>query len=258
MSWTTIRRAWRRKSKGLPSRCALHCVSPMRDLKKSNEGCRPTESVALVRITLRSRPNSCSRSAGPTSIGAAAREIRGRPAARLADLHPIDGLGQLLAATSRSLPRAPAAGRGRDEVLPLGVVGDLVGGVLDRFGQARQGRATGRSRRSPPIARVHCWMSAAGTNPADRRRRRRSVVAVEHPLLGLGAMVMDQQAFVRAVVVELIQRVFDLAGGHAQPEVVAGHGLQRVGLVEHDGVVFGQDARPDAPQGQIAEEQARG
>ena len=51
----------------------------MRDLKKSNEPCLPTDSVALVMTTVGTLSNNCSRSAGPISIGAAASVTRGAP-----------------------------------------------------------------------------------------------------------------------------------------------------------------------------------
>ena len=43
---------------GCPSACVAACVSPMRRRKKSNEPCRPTASVALVMITLRTLLNN--------------------------------------------------------------------------------------------------------------------------------------------------------------------------------------------------------
>ena len=53
---------------------------------------------------------------------------------------------------------------------------------------------------------------------------------------------MHQQAAVGAVVVELAERVLDLAAGDAQAQVVAGDGFDRVGFVEDHHVVVGQDA----------------
>ena len=59
----------------------------------------------------------------------------------------------------------------------------------------------------------------------------------------------------RAVVVELVEHVLDLAAGDVDAQVVAGDGFDRVGLVEDHDVVVGQDAHAGAPQGDVAEEQ---
>ena len=66
---------------------------------------------------------------------------------------------------------------------------------------------------------------------------------------------MDQQAFVRAVVVELVERVLDLAARDVDAQVVAGDGFDRVGFVEDHHVVVGQDADARAPQRDVAEQQ---
>ena len=57
----------------------LRQADPRPEESRTTRG-RPTASVALVRITVGTLPNSCSRSAGPTSIGAAA-SVDPRPAA---------------------------------------------------------------------------------------------------------------------------------------------------------------------------------
>ena len=79
--------------------------------------------------------------------------------------------------------------------------------------------------------------------------------AIGHLLLGFAQFVMHQQAAVRAVVVQLVEQIIDLRRRDAQAQVIAGDVLQRMGLVEHDDIVIGQDARPLPPQGQVAEKQ---
>ena len=69
------------------------------------------------------------------------------------------------------------------------------------------------------------------------------------PLGVAGCRRCDQQALVRAVVVELPQGVVDLAAGDPQAEVVARHRLDHVGLVENHDVVLGQQAHPFAAAG---------
>ena len=69
-----------------------------------------------------------------------------------------------------------------------------------------------------------------------------AVVAVDHLLLGLAVAGPDQQALVRPIVVEPPQGELDLAVGEPQAQVIAGHRLQRMGLVEDHDVVLGQHA----------------
>ena len=83
----------------------------------------------------------------------------------------------------------------------------------------------------------------------------RRLGAVEHIALEVDQLVMDEQSFVRAVVEEFIERELDLARGDPEAQVVAGDRFERVGLVEDDGVVVGQNRRVDAAQRQIAEKE---
>ena len=83
----------------------------------------------------------------------------------------------------------------------------------------------------------------------------RAVVAVDHLLLGLAEAGPGQQALVRPVVVEPPQGELDLAVGEPQAQVIAGHRLQRVGLVEDHDVVLGQHADALHAQGQVGEVQ---
>ena len=81
------------------------------------------------------------------------------------------------------------------------------------------------------------------------------VAAAIDLLLLLQQAVMNEQTFVRAVVVELIEHVLDLAAGDVDAEVIAGDGFDRVGFVENHDVVIGQDADARAPQRDVAEQQ---
>jgi hypothetical protein len=71
----------------------------------------------------------------------------------------------------------------------------------------------------------------------------RRLVARQHTPLRVGQLVMNEQAFVRAIVVQLVEHVFDLARRDMHAQVVAGNGFEIVGFVEDDDVVVGQDAR---------------
>ena len=59
----------------------------------------------------------------------------------------------------------------------------------------------------------------------------------------------------RAVVVELVEHVLDLAAGDVDAQVVAGDGFDRVRFVEDHDVVVGQDAHAGPPQRDVAEQQ---
>jgi hypothetical protein len=74
-------------------------------------------------------------------------------------------------------------------------------------------------------------------------------------LLRLGPQSRHEQPLVRAVVVELVEHIIDLAVGYAQAEMIAGGRLQVVRLVEDHDVVIRQDARLLPPQRQVAEKQ---
>ena len=65
---------------------------------------------------------------------------------------------------------------------------------------------------------------------------------------------MDEQAFVRAVVVEAREDELDLAAGNRDAKVVGGDGFDGMGLIQHGDVVVGQDADALPPQGEVAEE----
>ena len=67
--------------------------------------------------------------------------------------------------------------------------------------------------------------------------------------------MVDQQAAIGAVVVELVEHVLDLAAGNPQAEMLAGHRFDHVGFVEDHHVVVGQDAGPLAAERQIGEKQ---
>ena len=81
------------------------------------------------------------------------------------------------------------------------------------------------------------------------------IAAFPDLFLGVAELVMHQQPAVRPVVVELSQGELDLAVGDVQAEVVAGDGLDLVGLVEDHHVVLRQDAHVLPPQRQVGEEQ---
>ena len=79
------------------------------------------------------------------------------------------------------------------------------------------------------------------------------MVAIQHLPLGLAAAGPDEEALVRAIVEKPPQRELDLAVGQPQAEVVARHGLQRVGLVEDHDVVPRQHRRAFHAEGQVGE-----
>ena len=81
------------------------------------------------------------------------------------------------------------------------------------------------------------------------------VAAAVDLLLLFAQAVVDEQALVRAVVVQLVEHVLDLAAGDVDAEVIAGDGFDRVGFVEDHDVVVGQDAHAGPAQGDVAEQQ---
>ena len=81
------------------------------------------------------------------------------------------------------------------------------------------------------------------------------MIAVDHLLLGLAEAGPGQQALVRPIVVEPPQGELDLAVGEPQAQVIAGHRLQRMGLVEDHDVVLGQHAHAFHAEGQVGEVQ---
>ena len=81
------------------------------------------------------------------------------------------------------------------------------------------------------------------------------MIAVGHLLLGLAEAGPGQEALVRPIVVEPPQGELDLAVGEPQAQVIAGHRLQRVGLVEDHHVVLGQHADALHAEGQVGEVQ---
>ena len=52
---------------------------------------------------------------------------------------------------------------------------------------------------------------------------------------------VTSKPFVGSIVVELVQEELHLAGSDAQAQMVAGDCFQRVGFVENDGVIIGQE-----------------
>ena len=83
---------------------------------------------------------------------------------------------------------------------------------------------------------------------------RQALTTLGLPLFFL-PVVIDQQALVRAAVVQLAQHPLDLARTDADPQMIAGDRFDRVRFVQDDGIVLGQQAAAGAPHGQIAEEQ---
>ena len=79
----------------------------------------------------------------------------------------------------------------------------------------------------------------------------RGQAAPQHVVLEFLHLVVDEQAAVRALVVELREDPIDRAARDADPEVLAGHALHHVRLVADDDVVVRQQARPAAPQCEI-------
>ena len=82
----------------------------------------------------------------------------------------------------------------------------------------------------------------------------RDISTVQDGILKIRCLLIDQQAFVRAIVIEFIQRVFDLARRCGNPQMVTGNRFQRVRFIEDDHVVVRQDTDPNSPQGQVAKE----
>ncbi len=64
-----------------------------------------------------------------------------------------------------------------------------------------------------------------------------------------------EQAAAAAWAEQLVEQVLDGAAADLQAEVIGGHVLQRVRLVEDDDLVVGQQVRSLAAQGEVAEEQ---
>lgn len=64
-----------------------------------------------------------------------------------------------------------------------------------------------------------------------------------------------EQPLHRAIVPQLVELVVDLSAAERQPHVVAGDGLDRVGLVEDRDVVVGQDAASLATHSEVGKEQ---
>ena len=76
-----------------------------------------------------------------------------------------------------------------------------------------------------------------------------------HAALAFGQIVMNQQAALRAVVVEFVQQIFQLAARHRNPQMIAGNRFDRVRFVQNCDVVIGQDAGTFTAQGQVGKEQ---
>ena len=140
-----------------------------------------------------------------------------------------------------------AIGRG-GEILPLFEVVEFLAFLANRLGQAVQARAQGvfddRGLSHPAVP-----LGLAGEPLVDAVEEQPGPLAAFHDqLLRLAQVVMDQQAAVGTVVVELVEHVLHLAAGDPQAEMLAGHGFDHVGFVENHHIVVGQDAGPFAAQ----------
>ena len=149
------------------------------------------------------------------------------------------------------MPSKPGGGGG--EILPLLGFLDRLALLADHPRKPAQALA---QRVLDDLRLPHAAAAAllAGEPLADVfKKLLRAVIAVQHLLLGLAEARPDQQALVRPIVVEPSQGEFDLAVGEPQAQVIAGHRLQRMGLVEDHDVVLGQHARAFHAQGQVGE-----
>ena len=153
-------------------------------------------------------------------------------AAAESPVDPIDRVGHLLAE-----PIVDALG---DRLQPVGRGGEilpLLRAVRSAWRRCRS-VATSFRRRSPSgLATMPGWRTrplpfgCSASQPATLSKK--SAARSRHSHTSFWAsrqLVMHQQPAVGPVVVELAQRVFDLAVGDAQAQVVAGHGFDACGL----------------------------
>ena len=66
---------------------------------------------------------------------------------------------------------------------------------------------------------------------------------------------MNQQSFIRAVVVKPVQGVINCAGRDFHSQMIARHAFHRVCFVKYDRVIIGQKTNTHAAQRQITEKQ---
>jgi len=83
----------------------------------------------------------------------------------------------------------------------------------------------------------------------------RFIAEIGHELLPVQHPVMDEQPFLRAVVVQLVEQKLDLRIGDRNSQVVSRDRFNRVGFVQNHHVVFGKNARPLAAERQVRKEQ---
>ena len=111
--------------------------------------------------------------------------------------------------------------------------------------------ATGSGLRSRPLDEPFwpCQVATASKkSSAELRVRLACSTAVVQP-------VEDEESLAGPLVEEPVQGVVHLAAGDAEAEVFGRDRFERVGLVEDDDVVLGQEAGPGAAEGEVGEEQ---
>jgi len=178
------------------------------------------------------------------------------PVARHGAFDPVGGLGNLLATPVLDLigQHLEPVGRGHEVLALFGAVEALARpkGHVGQLGEPFAERIRYDLLLSDaPVA------GGLFRKPAVDafEKGRRPIAALADLLANVAQVAADQQPAIGPVVVEPPQHVIDLPAGDAQPEVIAGDRLDRMGLVEDDHVVVGQDAHLVSPQGQVGEEQ---
>ena len=81
------------------------------------------------------------------------------------------------------------------------------------------------------------------------------ISALRDELLAFEGSLDDEQPFVFFGVEQFVQRVFDGGPTDAQSQMGAGDVLDRMGFVQNDRLVVGEDVDSFLPQGQIGEEE---
>ena len=178
------------------------------------------------------------------------------PAAGPLGLDPVDRFGDLLRVPIvEALGQAVEPGGGRGEVLPLFGRRDRLRLLADQPREPAQAFAQGVL---DDLRLPHAAVAAAlpGEPLAHVLEELAGAMeAVGRLVLGIVEAGAGEEALLRAVVIEPPQGELDLAAGEPQAQVIAGHRLQRVGLVEDHDVVLGQHALAVLPQSQVGEVQ---
>ena len=175
----------------------------------------------------------------------------------LLQLDPVDLILGRLADPGRDLlgqGHAPGLRRGQLDTV-LGLL-DLGRTLADRRGQPAQllaevvGQVEGTT--DPAVESRALPELPLGNQVEELVGGRTGVLDQVHGFLKL---MVREQALPGPVVVEPRQRDIDADVRDLQPHVLAGHGLEGVGLVEDRDVVVGKEPEARGPQGEVAHEQ---